>query len=96
MLVILYGMTPVVAGAIFLAALIANAFADLGVGIWLDRCPHHGPALAASSLLASAASFPATMLVAPYGAGAVLAAMLGRIDIQDSQAPRCVIHEAPC
>lgn len=75
-LVTFYGMTPFVAGAIFLAALIANALADLGVGTWLDRRPHHGPALATAALLVSAASFPATMLLAPYGAGAVLAAML--------------------
>lgn len=76
MLVALYGMTPVVAGAIFLVALIVNAVADLGVGVWLDRHPHHGPTLATTALLVSAASFPATMLLAPYGAGAVLAAML--------------------
>ena len=76
MLVTLYGMTPVVAGAIFLAALGVNALADLGVGVWLDHHPRHGPALATAALLVSAASFPATMLLAPYGASAVLAAML--------------------
>lgn len=76
MLVTVYGMTPAAAGAIFLAALIANAVADLGVGIWLDRQPRHAPALAAAALLVSAASLPATMLLAPYGVGAVLAAML--------------------
>lgn len=75
-LVTLYAMAPTVAGALFLVSLAANAVADLGVGIWLDRHPQHASALAAGALMVSAASFPATMLLAPYGTGAVLAAMM--------------------
>ncbi len=75
-LVTLYRIDPVVAGTLFLFALGANAVADLGVGVWLDRHPRHGAMLATAALAVSAASFPATMLLAPHGGFAVLAAML--------------------
>lgn len=75
-LVTLYRMDPVVAGALFLVALGANAVADLGVGVWIDRHPRHGAMLATMALAVSAASFPATMLLAPQRGFAVLTAML--------------------
>lgn len=75
-LVTLYAVDPLVAGAMFLAALTANAVADMGVGVWLDRHPAHGAPLAGAALLISALAFPATMLAAPLGSGALVVAML--------------------
>lgn len=54
--------------------LAANAGADWLVGRWLDRRPRDAPILAGAGLAIAAASFPATMLAAPVGWFALLAA----------------------
>lgn len=74
LLVSVYRVNPIVAGALFLAGLAANALADLGVGIWLERHPHHAARVAGVALVLAAASFPATVLLAPYGLAVLLGA----------------------
>lgn len=76
LLVSVYVVDPIVAGALFLVGLAANAGADLGVGIWLEKRPHHAMPLAATALVLAAVSFPATVLLAPYGPWLLLAATL--------------------
>ncbi|KQU56040.1 hypothetical protein ASG67_08205 [Sphingomonas sp. Leaf339] len=76
LLVSVYAVDPIVAGALFLAGLAANATADLAVGIWLGRHPHHAARLAGVALALSATSFPATVLMAPHGPWVLLAATL--------------------
>lgn len=76
LLVSVYAVDPIVAGALFLAGLAANAGADLGVGIWLEKRPHHAVGLAATALVLAAVSFPATVLLAPHGPWLLLAATL--------------------
>ncbi len=76
LLVSVYAVDPIVAGALFLAGLAANAGADLGVGIWLEKRPHHAMPLAAAALVLAAFSFPATVLLAPHGPWWLLAATL--------------------
>lgn len=76
LLVSVHGIDPILAGAVFLAGLVANAFADLGVGIWLARRPRDASVLAGGGLALAALAFPATVLAAPHGAGALLAATL--------------------
>ncbi|WP_156457963.1 hypothetical protein [Sphingomonas sp. Leaf412] len=76
LLVSVYSVDPIVAGALFLAGLAANAVADLAVGIWLGRRPHHAARLAGIGLAVAAASFPATVLLAPHGPVALLGATL--------------------
>ena len=71
-----YSVTPVTAGALFLAGLAVSAVADLGVGAWLERRPDHAVPMAAGALCVAGAAFPLTMLSAPLGPGAVLAATL--------------------
>ncbi|WP_162234710.1 MFS transporter [Sphingomonas sp. Leaf231] len=76
LLVTVYAVDPVIAGALFLGGLIANGIADLCIGLWLDRQPSHAAPLAACSLVLAAASFPATIQLAPHGPWALLAATL--------------------
>ncbi len=76
LLVSVYAVDPIVAGALFLAGLAANAGADLGVGIWLEKRPHHAMPLAAAALVLAAVSFPATVLLAPHGPWWLLTATL--------------------
>ena len=76
LLVSVYAIDPIVAGALFLAGLVANAGADLGVGIWLEKRPHHAAALATTALVLAAVSFPATVLLAPYEPWMLLVATL--------------------
>lgn len=76
LLVSVYALDPIVAGALFLSGLSANALADLGVGIWLGRHPHHAARLAGGALVLAAASFPATVLMAPHGLACLLGATL--------------------
>ncbi len=76
LLVSVYAVDPIVAGALFLAGLAANGMADLAVGIWLGRHPRHAARLAGAALALSAASFPATVLLAPQGTLALLVATL--------------------
>ncbi|MBB4088191.1 hypothetical protein [Sphingomonas carotinifaciens] len=71
-----YGVTPAVAGALFLAGLTASAVADLGVGAWLGRRPGDATRMAVAGLCIAGVTFPLTMLSAPLGPGAVLAATL--------------------
>lgn len=75
-LVSLYGVDPAVAGWLFLIGLAANAGADLAVGAWLDRRPGGTPRLAAVGMLVAALAFPLTVLAAPFGWSALLAATL--------------------
>lgn len=76
LLVSVYAVDPIVAGALFLGGLAANALADLGVGIWLGHHPQHAARLAGAALVLAAASFPATVLLAPHGPVALLGATL--------------------
>lgn len=76
LLVSVYRLDPAVAGMLFLIGLAANAVADLAIGTHLSRYPGQAPRLAAGALLVAGASFPATVLLAPQGAGALLAATL--------------------
>lgn len=76
LLVTVYRVDPMTAGLVFLIGLAANALADFGVGSWLARHPRHAAALAGGSLMVSGLSFPATVLLAPYGPWALLAATL--------------------
>jgi MFS family permease len=76
LLVSVYAVDPIIAGSVFLAGLAANALADLAVGVWLERHPRHAATLAGSALVLAAASFPATVLSAPRGPWALLAAAL--------------------
>ena len=76
LLVSLYGVDPRIAGGLFLAGLVANGTADLCVSLWLDRHPYRAAPLAMCSLVLAAASFPATILLAPHGPWALLAATL--------------------
>ncbi len=76
LLVSIFAVNPIVAGALFLAGLAANAGADLGVGIWLEKRPRHAMPLAATALVLAAVSFPATVLLAPYGPWLLLSATL--------------------
>lgn len=76
LLISVYAIDPVVAGALFLAGLVANACDDLGVGIWLTRHPQHAARSAATALVLATVSFPATILLAPYGPWHLLAATL--------------------
>jgi MFS family permease len=76
LLVSVHHVDPMTAGLVFLTGLAVNALADFGVGNWLARHPRHAAALAGGALLVAGASFPATMLLAPYGPWALLAATL--------------------
>ncbi len=71
-----YGVTPVIAGALFLAGLAVSAVADLSVGAWLDRRPGDATRMAVAGLVVAGLTFPLTMLSAPLGSGAVLVATL--------------------
>lgn len=71
-----YGLTPAMAGGLFLSGLIASALADMGIGTWLGRRPGDAKVLAATALCAAGAAFPLTMLSASVGPGTVLAATL--------------------
>lgn len=75
-LVSLYGVDPEQAGWLFLIGLAANALADWAVGIWLDRHPERAAGLAAAGLIVASLAFPFTMLAAPLGWRALLAATL--------------------
>ncbi len=75
-LVGLYGRDPMMAGWLFLFGLTVNAGADVAVGTWLDRCPGHAARLAAAGLAVAALAFPLTVLAAPLGWGALLAATI--------------------
>lgn len=75
-LVSLYGVDPALAGWLFLIGLAANAGADLAVGVWLDRRPGGTPRLAAGGMLVATLAFPSTVVAAPFGWGALLAATL--------------------
>lgn len=76
LLVSVYRVDPIFAGALFLTGLAANALADLGVGIWLERNPQHAARMAGGALVLAAVSFPATVLLAPYGLAVLLGATL--------------------
>jgi hypothetical protein len=76
LLVSVYGLAPMTAGMLFLIGLAANALADFAVGNHLARRPRHAGPIAAAALVLSGISFPATVLLAPYGAPALLAATL--------------------
>lgn len=76
LLVSVYAVDPLIAGALFLAGLTVNALADFAVGIWLDRHPRHAAGLAVGALPLAALAFPATILMTPYGVWALLAATL--------------------
>lgn len=76
LLVSTFALDPMVAGCVFLAGLAANGLADLGVGIWLGHHPQHAAPIAGCGLALAALAFPATVLLAPYGGGALLAATL--------------------
>lgn len=76
LLVTVYRVNPMTAGLLFLTGLAVNALADFGVGSWLARHPRHAAALAGGSLMVSGLSFPATVLLAPYGPWPLLAATL--------------------
>lgn len=71
-----YGMTPMTAGTLFLAGLVASALADLGAGAWLSRRPGAAIPMAVMGLCIAGFTFPLTMLSASFGPGAVLAATL--------------------
>lgn len=71
-----YGVTPAIAGALFLAGLAVSAVADLGVGAWLGHRPGDATRMAVAGLGVAGFTFPLTMLSAPLGCGAVLAATL--------------------
>ncbi|MEG3125925.1 MFS transporter [Sphingomonas sp. GB1N7] len=73
-LVKLHGLDPGFAGWIFLIGLAMNALADLAVGAWLDRHPEGTPRLAGAGLAIAALAFPLTVLAAPLGWSALLAA----------------------
>ncbi|MEK9213282.1 hypothetical protein [Sphingomonas sp. 2378] len=75
-LVSLYGVDPALAGWLFLIGLVASAGADLMVGVRLDRRPGGTPRLAAGGLLLAALAFPLTIVAAPFGWTALLAATL--------------------
>lgn len=69
-----YAVAPAIAGALFLVGLAVSAVADLGIGMWLARRPGDATPLAAGSLCIAGVGFPLTIVSAPLGAGAVLAA----------------------
>ncbi len=71
-----YGMAPAMAGALFLAGLAASALADLAIGAWLARRPDDAARMAAVALCVAGLAFPLTIVSAPWGPGAVLAAAL--------------------
>ncbi len=71
-----YGMAPAMAGALFLAGLAASALADLAIGTWLARRPGDAARMAAVALCVAGLAFPLTIVSAPLGPGAVLAAAL--------------------
>lgn len=71
-----YSVTPVLAGGLFLMGLTASALADLGVGLWLERRPGDAARMAAIGLALAGMTFPLTMLSAPLGPVAMLAATL--------------------
>ncbi len=76
LLVSRYGMAPAMAGALFLAGLGASALADLAIGAWLARRPGDAARMAAVALCTASLVFPLTIVSAPLGPGAVLAAAL--------------------
>jgi len=76
LLVSIYRLDPMTAGTLFLIGLAANALADFAVGNYLARCPRRAAPIAAIALVLSGISFPATVLIAPHGAAALLAATL--------------------
>lgn len=76
LLVTVYAMDPMTAGLVFLVGLAANAFADLGVGLWLARRPRDAAMLAGTGLVAASLALPPSVLLAPAGAWAVMAATL--------------------
>lgn len=71
-----YSVTPVLAGGLFLTGLTASALADLGVGLWLGRRPGDAVRMASVGLVLAGMTFPLTMLSAPLGPIAMLAATL--------------------
>ncbi|WP_242098691.1 hypothetical protein [Sphingomonas sp. CROZ-RG-20F-R02-07] len=75
-LVTLFGVDPALAGWLFLGGLAVNAFADLFVGDWLDRHPRQTRAVAGIGLAGTAMVFPLTILTAPSGSAALIAATL--------------------
>lgn len=76
LLVTVYRVDPMTAGLVFLIGLAVNALADFGIDSWLARHSRHAATLAGGSLVVSGASFPATVLLAPYGPWPLLAATL--------------------
>lgn len=76
LLVSRYGMVPAMAGALFLTGLAASALADLAIGAWLARRPGDAARMAAVALFVAGLAFPLTIVSAPWGPGAVLAAAL--------------------
>ncbi len=76
LLVMVYRLDPITAGLLFLTGLSVNAVADFAMGTHLARHPRNAAPLAAVSLVLAAISFPATVLLAPYGQWALLAATL--------------------
>ncbi|WP_433909507.1 hypothetical protein [Sphingomonas yabuuchiae] len=74
LLVSIYALAPTMAGAVFMVGLTASALADLGIGLWLARRPDHAAMLAGGALVIAALAFPATVLLAPLGFGALLVA----------------------
>lgn len=76
MLVSVYRLAPMTAGMLFFIGLAANALADFAVGNHLARRPRHAGPIAAAALVLSGISFSTTVLLAPYGAPALLAATL--------------------
>lgn len=80
LLISVRGMNPAKAGLIFLVGLAANAVADLGAGIWLDRARSGVAATAMTALAVSAVAFPLTIVAEPYGfVPVLLAALLFRV-----------------
>ncbi len=76
LLVTVYRVDPMTAGLVFLIGLAVNALADFGIDSWLAR---HSPARRdTGGRIAGGvrASFPATVLLAPYGPWPLLAATL--------------------
>lgn len=71
-----YRIDPDTAGWLFLTGLAVNALADFAVGVWLDRHPAGTPRLAGAGLTLAAMAFPFTILAAPCGVAALLAATL--------------------
>ncbi|MBD8548995.1 hypothetical protein [Sphingomonas sp. CFBP 8760] len=76
LLVSRYGMAPAIAGALFLTGLAASALADFAIGAWLARRPGDAARIAAVGLCVASLVFPLTIVSAPLGPGAVLAAAL--------------------